>query len=374
MKILLCNDTGSKSHIGCQAVSNAHARMIGRLGHEVHKRYFVGEIKHKPQSSFSDYVRLLSRDEPFLSALEGVDAVAVNGEGTIHHNNGLSLIAVLCIAKQRKKATFLVNSLFQAMDIEPDVLNGFDYVSVRDSLSHDYAVSLGIRALHRFDSIVAARFFDGAPPQFFGTVITDWTKSSDSVVGPIMAKIVSGDAGPPSADFFPLHVRGAHDTWMDAIGKLSNASAVVTSRHHAAYIACMAGVPLIALKSHTWKMDGLLRSLGAGMTTVSSIDEVKNCLGNLKGLKEASLAARKRLSEGTEMQHFAMLGQGSALGGEQGELRELRKLDQDIKSRPSLLRKDLRQMDRRRKRENGWIAGLNPDLSMFAQFKRYFGI
>lgn len=41
MNILLVNDTGNYSHVGCHAVSYAHAVLLGEKGHTVQKESSV---------------------------------------------------------------------------------------------------------------------------------------------------------------------------------------------------------------------------------------------------------------------------------------------------------------------------------------------
>jgi hypothetical protein len=349
MKVLLCNDTAIKSHIGCQAVSNAHARMLGRLGHKVQRRYFVNELSPKRQCSFADMVRHLERNEEFISALAEVEAVIVNGEGTIHHDGGLDLVAALYIAKKRGKAALLVNCLFQNVEIDPDVLNSLDYFSVRDARSFHYAASRGIRCVQRFDSIVAADFSGKNRQADRNIKVTDWTKSSDALAGEISARLLTEKSvANHGTALFPLHCASARKDWDCAVASLAEAVAVVTSRHHGIYLGILAGVPTIALHGNTWKVPGLLDSLGIPVPLCTTYQEVRTQLASLDSIKKVVAAARNQLLDASDLQHFSILGRGSDSAGEQDEVA---RLSAHIAARPSLLRRDVAVIKSRRRRE-----------------------
>ena len=358
MKVLLCNDTAVKSHIGCQAVSNAHARMLGRLGHKVHRRYFVNELKPAVQGGFADMVKHLERNEEFLSAVSDVDAVVVNGEGSIHHGGGLDLLAALHIAKKRGKAALLVNCLFQDVEVDPEVLNSLDYFSVREVRSYHYAVSRGIRCVQQFDSIVAADFSGKSRGIGRKILVTDWTKSSDALVGETSARllseeVVAGHATRP----FPLHCAAARKEWNCAVASLSESATVVTSRHHGIYLAILAGVPVIALQGNTWKVPGLLESFRVPLPLSTTYEEVTSHLKSLDPIKRAVAAARAELLDAGDLQHFSILGRGSDSSGEQ---EEVARLAAHIALRPSLLRRDAELIESRRKKERKRARAIRP--------------
>jgi hypothetical protein len=349
MKVLLCNDTATKSHIGCQAVSNAHARMLGRLGHKVERRYFVNELKTSSPDKFDEIVNELERNEEFLSAVSEVDAVIVNGEGTIHHGGGLVLLAALHVAKKQRKAALLVNCLFEDVDIDPAIVNAFDYFSVREARSYAYAVSRGLRCVQHFDSIVAADFSGGGQAVGHKLMVTDWTKSSDHLVGEISSRMLLPEvASRFDTQFFPVHCHEARSDWKHAVATLSEAKGVVTSRHHGCYLAILAGVPLIALKGNTWKGPGLLESFRTPLPLCTTFRDVEERLASLEGLKAAVERARDELLEAKELQHFSILGRGSDSTGEQ---EEVERLAQHVASRPQLLERDAEIIDKRRRKE-----------------------
>src|SRR5580704_11877828 len=113
MRILLSNDTGLASHVGCIAVSDAHARMLGRAGHQVAIRHFLGSLIRFRGADAKVGVRSILEDPSLAEQLSAVDAVVVNGEGSIHHGAGTEYLALLGAAQDLGKATLLVNAVFQ---------------------------------------------------------------------------------------------------------------------------------------------------------------------------------------------------------------------------------------------------------------------
>lgn len=365
MKVMICNDTATKSHVGCRAVSDAHARMLGRLGHKVAARFFVNEIRTDGVDRFDDIVTVVERDERFMAALETVDAVIVNGEGTIHHGSGLALLAALRIAKRRGKATLLVNCLLQDVPVDSEVIDAFDHLSVREVRSFDYARSRGIRCVMTFDSIVAARFV-AAPSDLGGKiVVTDWTAKNNPGAGEASMRLAaSTDLGADIALFEVHGARGSLDAWPAAVSALAAARAVVSSRHHGVYLAGLAGVPFIALRGRTWKGEGLIESLGGGLPMAARYDELREAIDRIDDCRPAYSAAFRKLADAADLQHFHILGKGDD-STEDAEVAQLRR---DVEARPDLCAIDDKNVRSRRKQEAGWRKELRPSL-----FKRLFG-
>jgi len=265
MKVMLCNDTGTKSHVGCQAVSDAHARMLGRMGHIVHHRYFVNELAGHARPGLAETVAALERDDKVMETLNRSDAVIVNGEGTLHHGRGLEYVALLVLAKRLGKAALLVNALFQEMEADAEALNSLDAFFVRDTLSEAYARARGIRCAHAPDSILAAGFTPTPRPDFHGDlVVTDWHKSRDGDIGAASISFLADAPNDAPYRFFPLHARQARGQWAGAMSAMGTSRLVVTARHHGVYLALMAGVPFVPLESNSWKIRATVESLRTG--------------------------------------------------------------------------------------------------------------
>ncbi len=357
MKVLLCNDTGTKSHIGCQAVSNAHARMLGQLGHKVVERYFVNELKGKRYDRFDDYIKSIERNDAFMTSLAKVDAVIVNGEGTIHHGGGLDLIAALMVAKRNKKATLLVNCLFQEVPIDSEIINSFDYFSVREPLSFEYAKSKGIRVLQHFDSIVAAKFDNSRKPTRNAVAVTDWTKSSNATVGSAATRFLHSNSQTAKSEFFPLHCIDARMHWHKTLNNLSEYRAVITSRHHGIYLAMLAGISVVVLKGNSWKAEGLLKQLRIDLPIATNFEEAAVQLLHIAEGKSKFKNARQQLLETKQLQHFSLLGRANDTTGVDEELQQL---DADIKTKSEFIKRDNGSIASRRRQELLWKFKLYP--------------
>jgi hypothetical protein len=360
MKIMLLNDTGTKSHVGCRAVSDAHARMLGRLGHAVTARLFVNEVRIDGLDRFEDIVAAVERNEPFMAALETVEAVAVNGEGTIHHGAGLALIAALHLAKRRGRATLLVNCLLEEVPLDAALLDAFDHLSVREVRSYDYARSRGVRCVMTFDSIVAARFGEGSSDLRDRIAVTDWTAKNDPSAGEASMRLATSDDLGPSCALFPVHgERGALDAWSNAVPALAAARAVVSSRHHGVYLACLARTPFVSLRGRTWKGEGLLDTLGGDLPMASNYAELREALERIEARRPAYEAAFRRLEEARDLQHFDLLGRGQ----DSTEAEEVARLRRDVEARPDLLAVDAKNVRSRRRQEEAWRTELAPKRS-----------
>ncbi|WP_075657660.1 hypothetical protein [Pseudochrobactrum sp. B5] len=184
MKVALFNDTAPFAHFGCQAVSDAHARMLGRAGHEVVERFFMDWRHGITDPKSPDAIDELLQNEEFLSRIEPVDAVLVNGEGTIHHGAGVHLLVVLGAAQRMGKSTLLVNAVYEDSRYHEDVILRLTDFTVRDKRSLNYARSNGLPARLVLDSSFAAVDSDAALADLSGkAVLTDWHHQRTEDVG-----------------------------------------------------------------------------------------------------------------------------------------------------------------------------------------------
>lgn len=256
MRIALFNDTGQYPHVGCRAVSSGHNRMLARMGAEIAYRSFYGEWK--------EITTVEQSITAIGSVLRQVDAVVVNGEGTIHHGRGRHLMAILSAAQQLKRPTYLVNAVLQACDGDLDTFQHLTGCTVRDQASSDYLTRLGVRHRMVFDSMVEADFAKHPSVDLIGQVIvTDWHGARASDVGAACADAQAS----LGARWYPLEDRRRSDYWRHALADIRSAQLVVTGRHHGVCLAAMAGVPFVACGSNTWKVEGLLSWMPGGLKT-----------------------------------------------------------------------------------------------------------
>jgi hypothetical protein len=273
VNVLLLNDTATVPHVGCQAVSDAHARLLGEAGHRVTDRAFLGELRRFAGRDEEAAIRLVLADAQLRERLEACDSVVVNGEGTLHHGSGAEYFAVLGAAQRLGKATLIVNAVFEAHAGWQQVLTKLDDFCVRDRHSLDHARSHGLRCRLVPDSFLAAQF-DAARYVDLSEqiVVTDWHPLRDGDVGQTMRTLLGSVE---STFYFPL-LHGIHaQLWRGAADAWSGASLIVTGRHHGIYLAAIARRPFIALPSNTRKVEGLIASAGADIPVCVTTADVE---------------------------------------------------------------------------------------------------
>ena len=94
MKIMLLNDTSLSPHVGSLAVSSALERLIKSAEMDIIHRVYVTECQELWKGSEAESIAAVE-SSPIAAALDEVDAVVLNGEGTLHHNHGLHYLAIL---------------------------------------------------------------------------------------------------------------------------------------------------------------------------------------------------------------------------------------------------------------------------------------
>jgi polysaccharide pyruvyl transferase WcaK-like protein len=321
MKIMLLNDTATVPHVGCQAVSDAHARMLGQAGHAVIERFFLGELRRFASQDEKAAIESVLADGAMRERLERCDAVVVNGEGTLHHGSGTEYFAVLGAAQQLGKASLIVNAVFEAHEGWAGVLSTLDDFCVRDARSSDCVERTGFRCRIQPDSVLAAQF-DGAPfVDLTGKlVVTDWHPARDQDVGDTMRRILGGV---PDSVYFPL-LHGIHaHLWRGAIACWASATWIVTARHHGIYMAVLAGKPFVALPSNTLKIEGLLEAANVKIPVCTTANEVIAASSQLAERAGEFQKLRDYLSSFLPLQTFSALGTGTDSDGPEAEIERL---------------------------------------------------
>lgn len=356
MRVLLANDTGLVNHAGCQGVSDAHARMLGRRGHHVVARYFLGDLDRFRNGDPAAGMDAVLGDAAFRESLEAVDAVVVNGEGTIHHGVGTEYLNVLAAAARLGKTTLLVNCVLEAMEGFGDVFAAIDDIVVRDRRSACWLERLGVRARILPDSYIEAHF-EGPPLLDLAgrDVVTDWHHARDGDVGAQSLAYLRRGAE-PGAFFLPLMSGDLTPQWRRLPATLAGARVVVTGRHHGVYAALLAGAPFVALSSNTHKVGGLLDqfpALAFCLDPASIPDAVERALESreaYRAMREAILGARP-------------LSTFDALRGApdpEGEAREVARLAADVLRRATSGGDDLAYRLARRSHETGAAVAAAP--------------
>jgi hypothetical protein len=286
-RIALFNDTGRAPHIGCRGVTSGHDRMLARLGVSVAYRSFLGEwVDLADADTDIDHAQRAFRASPLVSILEGVDAVVVNGEGTIHHRAGLHLVAILRGAQAMGIPTYLVNAVIQESERDLETLRRLTDFTVRDAASSRYLTGLGVPHRVVLDSIFEAEFSDEPALDMQGKIaVTDCQMSRTEDIGVALTNLLTslGDDGV----YYPLKDVARADAWQHAVADLRTARLVVTARHHGVCLAAMAGVPFVALQSNTWKVEGFLEVLPGGLRVCTDLDTLPRACENALRSAEA---------------------------------------------------------------------------------------
>jgi polysaccharide pyruvyl transferase WcaK-like protein len=347
VKVMLLNDNANVSHVGCLGVSDAHARMLGRRGHRVTHRYLIGAMQRFSDANSDTGVARALADPSFREALDAVDAVVVNGEGTIHHGAGTEYLNVLGAAVTVGKPALLVNSVLEAVEGFDHILAGLDDLTVRDTRSKLYLASKGIRSRLVFDSFIEAGFRDDPIVDLSGrVVVTDWHHSRDEDVGASLVGFLQ--RRPPHKTWFlPFLCRDVSQAWAVIPAMLSRADVVVTGRHHGIYSAILAGVPFVAFSSNTHKVDGLIDAFPE-LAFCLNPTSIAYAIAQALERREAYDAVREVMLRSRPLSTFDLLG------GEidpDGEVREVEKLASDCRLNASAFALELPYRLRRRSEE-----------------------
>ena len=276
MRIAVFNDTGSINHVGCQAVTQAHSKQLKKF--EVAYKHQVSAFIQLTRLTEGQQTAALKRNKELMSQLESVEAIVINGEGTLHHNRGSEYLALAKVAKEMGKKVYLLNALFQDMTYHLDVLNELDDITVREKYSFNYLTNLGVKN-HRMvlDSIIDADFANTGNFDFGNQIVfTDFHHERQDV-GQGMRGVYNTIAktyGGYTPTVFPLAYDAAKHTWQHAVQNLRSARLVVTGRHHGVYLAGLAGVPFVACPGNSWKIESLIKTSGLPIPVCTTTEEI----------------------------------------------------------------------------------------------------
>ena len=324
MKVMLLNDTGIVPHIGCQAVSDAHVRMLAAHGHVVKYRYFVGQLNEfytgNPQKSIN---KVFSNND-LMQKISDVDAVIVNGEGTIHHGAGLHYLAILAAAQELGKKTLIVNAVFQeSYGFEP-VLRKLDDFCVRDIFSSEFASKKNISNRVVLDSFIEAKF-DSFKKPFIDlsekVVVTDWHPDRERNVGYTLRRYLKENK--KQCFYFPLQHGIQSYLWREAPRTLGACKLIITGRHHGVYLSAIAKKSFIALPSNTYKVEGLIRMSGLPIPVCSNPKELSSAIKFCQNNKSIYQEFFSFIDTYRPLSTFAALGKSNDVVSIRDELLQL---------------------------------------------------
>ena len=326
MKIALFNDTAPFAHFGCQAVSDGHARMLGRAGHEITERFFMDWWHGIPDVKSPDAVEYLLNNNDFRRRIEPVDAVVVNGEGTIHHGAGLHLLAVIGAAQRLNKKTLLVNAVYEETEFFEDVINKLDDFTVRDGRSLQFAQSRGLKARLVLDSSFAASH--ASEPLADVTkkaVVSDWHTSRSGDIGETLKRYLRDYRA--TSFFLPFERADAAVCWHRIVVALKQATVFLSARHHGICFATKAGVPFVGLPSNTSKVEGFIEAFAPKAPIAKTFAELREAEAWAIHHPQYFRDVAAKIADKGPIDTFKVLG---SKRDQDGEDREIKRLADDV--------------------------------------------
>ena len=213
----------------------------------------------------------------FRNRITDADCLIINGEGTLHHNNGIGLIARSTLAKELGKRVFLVNSVWQSNYVTKRHLDLFDGIYIRESFSQD--------AL-RSDGCMSARV---VPDLSFYRCESESIHAQSGRGAAVIDSVLLGNTVHLSKlallkgyDMLFMgrwhHRRFVRDNtflylflkirkpltnrFTHGVPDIAGRSFVISGRFHAVCMAMMASVPCIGISSNTHKIEGMFADAG----------------------------------------------------------------------------------------------------------------
>ena len=268
--VAIFNDTSCGQHFGCDAVMETICTLVGEHGGIIRYRHPVGQ-------PWRDHA-------PALAALDQVDLVLVNGEGTIHHSSekarALAALGPYCAARQ--VPCYLINATLQANDasIMSDIA-AFSSVWVRETASQTELARFGTESTVCGDLSLFHHHAASEDPQGRPLVLDSVNRRLNIWLGELArglgADFVSMKIGvdgalayPPRTRFARLLRRKPRSTvnvpgvtnFRDFAQYMANHSYLVTGRFHGFCFGLVMQLPMSVLPSNTWKCEAVLCDVG----------------------------------------------------------------------------------------------------------------
>jgi hypothetical protein len=259
-KIALFNDTTPDRHFGCDLVVS-----------EINKRLGSFEI------TWRHHVNADWRDDPFVrtNGLD-VDAVVVNGEGTLHHSASWQRAKILSevgpYARDKLRVPcFLINAGIHELDeCAARNIGRFSHVYVRDSHSQRELGKFRILSTVVPD-LTMTRGYEGADRR-------QGILATDSVIDPI-AEAIAARANISGWSYRPILYNKNEDggrSAAEAYAKmLSSHRLVVSGRFHVVALCLATRTPFVAIESRTPKISGLLEDAFGSTSRVIPEEKIR---------------------------------------------------------------------------------------------------
>ena len=283
MKVVILNDTSIDRHHGCTRVMRLLQEGLIRHGFTVSA---LSPVRHDWRQNAA-----------IRAAIEDAALIVINGEGTLHHGKpaAANLLSVTDFAGDTPVA--LVNTLYQ--DNPPDWsiwLKKMAYISTRDSRSADeIETCTGHRPCVVPDLSLSARV--ASRPTIDKIIYGDSIKEDVARQLADLARLqraplvpsISAYKGMRKGDglFARLRRRGMiarhlrrvkaanptlelYSTEEAYANRVASAGLYVTGRYHGVCYAMAAGIPFVAIKSNSWKIEALIADVGLAQWRVTA--------------------------------------------------------------------------------------------------------
>ena len=284
-KVAIFNDTTPTNHYGCLMVMSNLRQLLQQENIEVSWTWPVSKDWRKHKTALLGY--------------EKVDAIIVNGEGTIHHGprrwQAQALVDVAEFAHQELDVpVFLINSTLYANEASLNQkLKTFDAIYVRDRASHEELNNIGIK--NSFVPDMTFALSSGLQHKHEKPLcVVDSVMQTDVPILKKFSKSHNADycsmivARPSNYSPWKKTRRFILETWKwffkerhrsldpkDFEKHLGDYQLVVTGRYHTVTMCLKNRVPFIALESNTPKISFLLQEVFGNTARVIPIDQLE---------------------------------------------------------------------------------------------------
>lgn len=286
IRVAIINDTRPTSHYGCLMVMKNLEALLTRFGAEVVWTWPVGVDWRK-------------RKKHILN-LPKVDAIIVNGEGTIHHAprrwQAQALLEFASFAKgELKVPAYLINSTLYANNVSVlDNLKDYDRIYVRDRSSYDELSNQGVTcelvpdmtfaidASIKYQPVKALCVVDSVMQSDLSTLKSFSKKNNADYCSMVVARPSNYSPWRKTRRFILetlkwfFKERGRTLNPEDFEKFLSQYQMIVTGRYHTVTMCLKNRIPFIALESNTPKISFLLKEVFGNSDRVISVKDLRN--------------------------------------------------------------------------------------------------
>lgn len=318
IRVALINDTRPTHHYGCMLVMDNLIRILNQLNAEVVWTWPVGIDWRKHKSK--------------LRNQSNVDAIIVNGEGTIHHSadrkHARALVEFAEFARDELKTdSYLVNAtLYKNESSVYKKLAIYKAIYVRDKGSLQELQENGLKGHYVPDLTFAKAGIYDRNPVKKGCVIDTALKSEIPKMQAFCAQngfdfrsmVV---ARPSNANFFKSprpFIKNVIKWWQtdrytsidprDFITYLNQYELVVTGRYHTVTMCLKNKIPFVSIESNTPKISFLLEDAVGSTDRVISFSDLENIdLNAFSSYSEKELLLLEQFINKAENEIYEML-------------------------------------------------------------------